>query len=282
MNIDDQPVIDTRRLFWPERQALLDLLASLSDEQWQRPTVCEGWSVHDVALHLLWVDISNISRRRDGYFGRSQDNPGDLDDLDTLVAFINELNNNWVRAARRMSPGLLRTMLRVAGEEWSGFVQTVDIEAMGDSIGWAGPDPAPVWLDIAREFTERWVHQQHIRDGVGMPGATGPEFLKPVLATFAMALPYALRNVDAAAGSIARLVITGASGGVWSAVKAGDGWQFAGGKTTPPAGTVIIDENTAWRLFTKGLAPGQARALSATSGDPTIVDAVIGMVTILA
>src|SRR5688500_19297292 len=52
----------------------------------------------------------------------------------------------------------------VAGEEWSGFVQSVDIGAMGDSIGWAGPDPAPVWLDIAREFTERWVHQQHIRD----------------------------------------------------------------------------------------------------------------------
>jgi len=70
MNIGDQPVIDTRRLFAPEREALLGVLESLTHEQWQLPTVCPGWTVHDVALHLLWVDISNVSRRRDSYSGR--------------------------------------------------------------------------------------------------------------------------------------------------------------------------------------------------------------------
>jgi uncharacterized protein (TIGR03083 family) len=276
------PIIDTRPLFLPERESLLAPLASLTPGQWQLPTVCPGWSVHDLALHLLWVDVSNISRRRDGYFGRPQDNPGSLDDLPTLIAFVNQLNDNWIVGARRMSPELLQTLLRVTGDDWTSYVQTVDIEAKGGSIGWAGPDPAPVWLDIAREFTERWVHQQHIRDAVRIPGATEPEFLKPVLATFATALPYALRDVDAAAGSIAQLVITGESGGVWSAVKAGDGWQFSERPATPPAGSVTFDQDTAWRLFTKGITPTQARSVAMTSGDPAIVTAILNMTTILA
>jgi uncharacterized protein (TIGR03083 family) len=280
--MESTPIIDTRPLFLPERESLLSLLTSLTSGKWQLPTVCQGWSVHDVALHLLWGDLSNISRRRDGYFGRPEDNPSNLGDLPTLIAFVNLLNDNWIRGARRISPGLLQTLLRVTGEEWASYVLTVDIDAIGGSIGWAGPEPAPVWLDIAREFTERWVHQQHIRDAVGMPGATEPEFLKPVLATFAMALPYALRDVDAAAGSIAHLVITGASGGVWSAVKAGDGWQFSERPATPPAGSVIFDQDTAWWLFTKGITPTQARSAATTSGDPAIVTAILNMTTILA
>lgn len=282
MSIAAHHVIDTRGLFGAERSSLLDVLASLTPVQWQLPTVCPGWSVHDVALHLLWGDISNISRRRDGYFGRPQDNPGSLDDLPTLIDFVNALNDNWIKAARRMSPRLLQTMLRVTGEEWASYVQSVDIEAMGDSIGWVGPNPAPVWLDIAREFTERWVHQQHIRDAVDLPGANEPEFLKPVIRTFAMALPYALRDVDALSGSIAQLEITGESGGVWSAVKAGDGWQFSERPATSPAGAITFDEDTAWRLFMKAISPEYAREISTFSGDPAIVNAVLNMVTILA
>jgi uncharacterized protein (TIGR03083 family) len=42
---------------WPviheDRQALADDLAGLSSEQWQTPSGCEGWSVHDVLAHLL-------------------------------------------------------------------------------------------------------------------------------------------------------------------------------------------------------------------------------------
>jgi uncharacterized protein (TIGR03083 family) len=41
---------------WPtihtERQALADDLAALSAEQWQSPSWCEHWTVHDVLAHL--------------------------------------------------------------------------------------------------------------------------------------------------------------------------------------------------------------------------------------
>lgn len=36
-----------------ERRITADFLATLDDEQWATPSLCEGWTVHDVAAHLL-------------------------------------------------------------------------------------------------------------------------------------------------------------------------------------------------------------------------------------
>ena len=42
---------------WPvihaERQSLADDLSNLTPEQWQTPTVCSEWTVHDLLAHLL-------------------------------------------------------------------------------------------------------------------------------------------------------------------------------------------------------------------------------------
>jgi len=36
-----------------ERRALIDDLAGLEDAQWETPSLCPGWSVHDVVVHLV-------------------------------------------------------------------------------------------------------------------------------------------------------------------------------------------------------------------------------------
>jgi uncharacterized protein (TIGR03083 family) len=38
-----------------ERRALIETLDALSEEQWQAPSLCEGWRVVDVAAHLAWA-----------------------------------------------------------------------------------------------------------------------------------------------------------------------------------------------------------------------------------
>ena len=42
---------------WPlvhaERAALIDDLSGLTDEQWRTPSLCAGWTVQDVAAHLV-------------------------------------------------------------------------------------------------------------------------------------------------------------------------------------------------------------------------------------
>lgn len=50
---------------WPlvhaERAALINDLTQLTDEDWSTPSLCAGWTVHDVAAHL--VDTAKTNRR---------------------------------------------------------------------------------------------------------------------------------------------------------------------------------------------------------------------------
>jgi uncharacterized protein (TIGR03083 family) len=41
------------------RSELAALLTSLTDGDWAQPTSCPGWSVHDVAAHLLGVELGH-------------------------------------------------------------------------------------------------------------------------------------------------------------------------------------------------------------------------------
>ncbi|MGW8989785.1 maleylpyruvate isomerase family mycothiol-dependent enzyme [Streptomyces zhihengii] len=43
-----------------ERAALIEDLARLDEEQWRQPSLCDGWTVHDVAAHL--VDTARTTR----------------------------------------------------------------------------------------------------------------------------------------------------------------------------------------------------------------------------
>src|SRR5437870_13360844 len=82
-----------------ERAALLQLLTSLSESDWQRPTICPGWSVKDIAAHLLADDLARLSRGRDrfpgGTFSPSDGAIGDAAAVEAeLVAFINRQNES--------------------------------------------------------------------------------------------------------------------------------------------------------------------------------------------
>jgi len=54
-------------LFPLERRALLQLLRELDEQAWHTPTVCAGWSVKDIAQHLLADDLGILSRKRDSF-----------------------------------------------------------------------------------------------------------------------------------------------------------------------------------------------------------------------
>lgn len=51
---------------WPtvhaERAALIEDLEHVDDGQWERPSLCDGWTVHDVVAHM--VDTSRTTRLR--------------------------------------------------------------------------------------------------------------------------------------------------------------------------------------------------------------------------
>ncbi len=256
---------------------LLTLLRSLEDEEWTKPTACPGWSVKDVALHLLGDEIGNLSVRRDNHRPASH-----ISGWDELVTYINHWNQEWVKVTRRISSLLLIDLMDFTGNQVCEYFQSLDPYAIGGPVSWAGEEPAPVWLDIAREYTERWHHQQHIRDAVGQPGLKEPQYFAPVLDAFAWALPRALRTTDAVEGATVTLTVRGKSGGQWSVRRERGDWTFYQGATDQPDAEFVIEEEVAWRLFTRGLSHEEARTRISLIGDEALALRVLDMVSIIA
>jgi uncharacterized protein (TIGR03083 family) len=257
--------------------ALLRLLGGLSADAWQRSTVCPGWCVQDVVLHLLGVEVGNLSRRRDGHAVTASDIS-----WDELVTWLNTFNEAWVHATRRMSPRLLIDLLQVTGRQMCAFFRTLEPYALGGPVSWVGPEPAPVWLDLAREYTERWCHQQQIRDAVGQPDLTQPRYLAPALAAFVRALPWTFRATPAAEGTVVTLTIRGASGGQWSVRQEAGTWRLYEGAPDQRDAEVLIDDAMAWRLFTRGLSQEQALEQVTLMGDQVLASKACEMVSIIA
>ncbi len=276
MNKPD-PIL-TVGLFPQVLQALLDLLSHLSPAEWGFPTVSAGWTVKDTALHLLGDDVAALSSRRDEFSEGAE--PGLT--WPELVAWLNAWNDTWVRAARRISPRLLCDLLKFTGAQVNAYFQSLDPFALGGPVSWAGPGPAPVWLDIAREYTERWHHQQHIRDAVGKPGLLEPAYLGPVLGTFVQAFPHTFRDVDAPPGTCVTLTIIGNSGSTWSIVRESQGWELYSGKPSLPECEVTLPENVAWRLFTRGIPKEMGTKLAVINGDQALGAQLLKMVSIIA
>lgn len=258
--------------------ALLNLLTNLSQEEWQLPVHEGEWIVKDVAQHLLGDEINILSNKRD----RFSEKYAPVGSWEELVALINHRNKVWVAATRRMSPRIICELLRLTGEQVNEYFRTVNLDAVGGPVNWAGPAPAPVWLDVAREFTERWHHQQHIRAAVGKPGCTEAYYLAPVLATFAHALPETFRAVDALDGTCVSLTVTGTAGGVWSTVREQGEWRLYMGKSEHPQAEIELPEETAWQLFTKGITKEEARENSRRMGDLDLAAKILDMVSIIA
>jgi hypothetical protein len=172
-------------------------------------------------------------------------------------------------------------LLAATGPAVHAHLAGLDPFEPGEPVSWAGEAPAPNWLDVAREFTERRVHQQQILQAAGRPGLVQPRLLHPVLATFARALPRALRDADAPAGTVVLLHVTGPAGGRWHAVRHRDGWVLDDQAPAAPAATVVLDQDTAWRRFSKGLDAEAARDRAVLDGDPALAGCVLEAVAII-
>jgi uncharacterized protein (TIGR03083 family) len=270
------PPIDVLPLLAREEQALLDVLGALTAEQWATPTVCTGWTVHDVAAHILGCKLGRLSRDRDGY------RVSGPRDGEPFAGFIDRINNEWVVACRRLSPEALFALLVDSSAQIVDLWKRLDLEEIGEPVSWAGPDPAPGWLDAAREYTEYWVHQQQIRDAAGLPLLDDPEFLGPVVDTFMRALPFTLRDCDAPKGKQVSYSVSGAGGGTWTATRFADGWTLDRcAPSRAPIAKVSTDPAAFWRLCTQNVRLDDVQDRVNTQGDEQLCATMLTMVSII-
>lgn len=272
---EPEPII-VANLFPEALESLLQLLRSLGPDDWSNATVCRGWTVKDIAAHLLGGDVGILSRKRDAYRFDASSYPNDLAKL------INSLNAEWVAATRRVSPYLLCELLSFAGPQVSEYFASLDAFALGEPVSWAGPEPAPVWLDLAREYTERWHHQQQIRDAVGMPGLKEPQYFRPVLEAFAYALPQTYLNISSPQGTVIAFECIGDVQTIWSVKRVDNKWKLFSGDSSDAEARIVIQDDLAWRLFTKGLTADAVKERVRIEGDQSLGLSALDTVAVIA
>lgn len=264
MPLEPLPPTDTRPFFRPVTTALTDLLRTLPPDAWLQPAV-GTWQVRDVASHLIDVSLRRLALQRDAH---TPDAPPHAIASDAdFTRFINTLNADWARAARRLSTRQLTTMYETAGRELSDWFEALPLEAPAlFGVSWAGETESPGWFDIGREFTEQWHHQAQIRAAVGAPPLADPAWLHAVLGIALRGLPHAYRGHAAADGTVMHIRVTGAAGGHWALVRSSGAWRVMTGEVSSPAASVEMTGDTAWRLLFNALSDAQAREAVRVSG----------------
>ncbi len=250
--------IETAHLFPTLDGRLIELLEGLEPGEWELPTVAPRWKVRDVAAHLLDTALRRLSLGRDGFFTEAPEG--------SLADFINRINQRGVETYGRLSSPVLISLMRTATGELAEHFPSLDpAGAARFAVSWAGEDVSLHWFDTAREYTERWHHQQQIRLATGRPGIFSRELYHPVLDCFLRALPHHYRGVEARDGSLIRFEVTGDAGGVWNLARQDGSWKLVESAAAPNS-TARIPQEIAWRIFTKGMDRKTAESLIEWSG----------------
>lgn len=264
------PVLDSK---------LIELMTSLTPEEWQKQTIAKKWVVKDVVAHLLDSNVRILSILRDHYTGEQ----ANIQSYQDLVDFLNGLNADWVKAMQRVSPAVLVLLHQTTGPLFCDYFKSLPpFDKSVFAVDWAGETESKNWMEIAREYTEKWLHQQQIRDAVNKPALMTRELFYPFIDIFMLALPHTYRDIAADNGTVVKVTVTTEIGGSWYLTRTENRWQLSKDPVTHPSTEISIDPDTAWKLFSKSLRPAQIKDSVTISGDQALGETALNMVSVMA
>jgi len=268
-------------LFPKINRKLTELLASLSLEDWNRPTISPKWKIKDIASHLLDGNFRRISNQRDGY---SPPAPG-TGNYQDLVDYLNQLNSDWIKATQRLSPQVLIELHEYTGEKVYQIFKGLDpFEEAVFPVSWAGDNSSPNWFDIAREYTEKWIHQQQIRDALEDRTLLDREFFLPCLDTLMRGLPHTYRHLKSPRGTLLKITSDVEGEVNWFLVRQNDRWELVKGQGDLEITTLIyMDKDFAWKFFSNGIKDWKiAEKGIEVKGDHELGKKILDMVSVMA
>jgi uncharacterized protein (TIGR03083 family) len=136
-----------------ERTDLAELLATLSPQEWDAPSLCAGWRVRDVVAHMISYDELDARAL--------------VDRLGRAAFGVHRANAIGVAESRRLSPDELLAALRRN----------------------LTPHGLTSWFGGMIGLTDGLIHHQDVRRALGRPREIPAERLRPALRT-AMAGPF--------------------------------------------------------------------------------------------
>lgn len=255
---------------------LITVLKSLAPEDWEKQTLAPAWVVKDVVAHLLDGNIRSLSTSQDGYFPK---NGSAIESYSDLVKYLNQLNADWVTAMKRVSPEVLIALLDMTNKRYSDHLAQLDPFAKSIfPVAWAGESESQNWFHIAREYTEKWHHQQQIRETLGTASPLFEKrFFRPFLDTSLRHLPHHFRNLKGEQGDTFSLIITGEGGGEWHLIYESDGWKVCEEKPSYSVTLVRIDDQVIWRMLSNQITSEELQNRMTITGKKEPADLFLQM-----
>lgn len=172
------------------------LCASLSEEQWKRPTALPGWSVQDNLSHL--VDYESRALGRPG----PDHTPPDLGHTRNAIGRSNEVGVDYRR--RWTGEQVLAEFREVTTARLAQLRSLTDDDMARPVDTPAGPGTVADMLTL--RVMDTWTHEQDIRTALRRPGHLEGPVVDQSLAHFTGFLPY-LVGKRAGAPDGARVVV---------------------------------------------------------------------------
>lgn len=254
------PVIELLESVW---DSISQLGADLSDEQWDTPTECPGWSVRDQVSHIVGIERMLA--------GVDTDPPAESG-FEGIAAF-----NEGQIAPRRSRPGaeVLAEMVDICAQRLEAL-RAMPAEKW-DEVGFTpiGEAPYRTFMDI-RVF-DSWAHEQDMRRALGISGHLSGPVVRHCLDWHARNMGFVVgKKAGAPEGSTVVFDIEGDADGP-RGVAVADGRAKPSTPADNPTATVYTDVDTYNALCCGRTDPAGtlAAGLVTLSGDRELGERVV-------
>lgn len=185
-----------------EWDALAELLDGLGEKEWLTLTALPGWTVKDVAAHVVGTELTLT--------GRSSPPLGDeVRALSHIRNDIGAINEAWVESLRPLPGTDVLSQLREATAGRREELAAMTQEGF-DADSWTPAGPGSYGRFMQIRVYDCWIHEQDIRAALGRPGHESGPCAEQSLDEVARALGYIVgKKAGAPQGSSVTIEVTG-------------------------------------------------------------------------
>lgn len=184
-------------------------LAELDDDDWQRPSPCEGWTVADVVLHLAQTDELALASVR----GHLAETGAELTGGLGSATNVDETAEHMVARERGRPGDAVRERWQASADELRRVLAASDPSRR---VAWVSGELSTRTLATTR-VAETWIHTRDVGEALGaVPAPT--DRLRDVARLAWRTLPYAFARAGRELSGPIAFELRGPSGAAWDFV----------------------------------------------------------------